>query len=125
LIFIGSIIPALILFNRKRGISIRWIVTASALVVFGVMCERYLIVMPGQEHPPHLFPGWEVTSSTLQEGFVRYSITIYEVLQALGVFSFIGMMFVLGLKYLPLLPTEAKVYVESQMLKHLFVEATE
>jgi molybdopterin-containing oxidoreductase family membrane subunit len=125
LIFIGSIIPALILFNRKRGISIRWIITASALVVFGVICERYLIVMPGQEHPPHLFPGWEVTGTSLQEGFVRYSMTFYEVFQALGVFSFIGMMFVLGLKYLPLLPTEAKVYVESQMLKHLFVEATE
>ena len=123
LIFMGSVVPALLLFNRKRGKSIRWIIIASILVVVGVICERYLIVMPGQEHPPDLFPGMEVTGTSLQEGFVRYSITIYEIIQALGVFSIIAMMFVLGLKFLPLLPTEAKVYVESQMLKHVFSES--
>jgi molybdopterin-containing oxidoreductase family membrane subunit len=123
LIFIGSIVPALLLFNRKRGKSVRWIIIAAILVVTGVICERYLIVMPGQEHPPDLFPGMEVTGTSLQEGFVRYSISFWEIFQALGVFSFIGLMFVLGLKYLPLLPTEARVYIESQMLKHIFAES--
>ncbi|MFH1754850.1 MAG: NrfD/PsrC family molybdoenzyme membrane anchor subunit, partial [Candidatus Latescibacterota bacterium] len=123
LIFVGSVIPALLLFNRKRSQSVRWIIFAAVLVVIGVICERYLIVLPGQEHPPNLFPGMEVTSKFLQEGFVRYKISLYEIFQALGVFSFIAMMFVLGLKYLPLLPTEAKVYVESQMLKHMFADA--
>jgi molybdopterin-containing oxidoreductase family membrane subunit len=120
LIGIGSVIPALILFNRKRGTQVPWIFFSAVLVVAGVICERYLIVIPGQETPPDLFPGWEVLSGALNEGIVTYSISIYEVLQALGVFSLIGLLFVLGLKYLPLLPTEAKVYQKSQMLRYIF-----
>ncbi len=123
LIGIGSVIPALLLFNRRRGTSVPWIVFSAVLVVVGVICERYLIVIPGQEHPPDLFPGMEVISTVLEEGTVTYSIGIYEIFQALGVFSLIAILFILGLKYLPLLPTEAKVYTESQMLKHLFAES--
>ena len=66
-----------------------------ALVVFGVLCERYVIVIPGQTNPPHLFPGMEITSSALEEGFVHYSISVYELLQALGVFGIVGLMFIL------------------------------
>jgi molybdopterin-containing oxidoreductase family membrane subunit len=120
LIGIGSIIPVLLLFNRKRGTSIPWIYFSAILVVIGVICERYLIVIPGQENPPHLFPGMEVVSASLNEGIVTYSISIFEVMQALGVFSLIGLLFILGLKYLPLLPTEAKVYQKSQMLRYIF-----
>jgi molybdopterin-containing oxidoreductase family membrane subunit len=124
LILVGSIIPALILFNRRRGGNIKWILAAAVMVVAGVMCERYLIVIPGQVFPPELFPGFEMSSAVLNEGIVHYRISTYEVLQALGVFSFISMMFVLGLKYLPLLPTEARVHQESQMLKYV-LEQTE
>jgi Ni/Fe-hydrogenase subunit HybB-like protein len=108
LITIGCLIPAVILFNRRRGKSIPWVVFAAALVVFGVLCERYVIVIPGQTNPPHLFPGMEITSSPLNEGFVDYQISIYEVLQALGVFGVIGLAFLLGLKFLALVPTEAR-----------------
>jgi len=119
LIIVGSIIPASLLFKRKTGTSVPWIVFSSVLVVIGVMCERYLIVIPGQEHPPDLFPGMEVTSTVLAEGIVTYSMSFLELLQALSVFSLIGIMFILGLKYLPLLPTEARIYERSQMLKDL------
>ncbi len=108
LVSIGCIAPAIILLHKKRAQSIRWIVTASSLVVFGVLCERYVIVIPGQTNPPELFPGMEITSSPLDEGFVHYSISFYEVLQALGVIGIIGLMFLLGLKWLQLAPTEAR-----------------
>ena len=93
---IGSVIPALLLFNRRRGTSVPWIVFSAVLVVLGVICERYLIVIPGQEHPPDLFPGMEVISTVLEEGTVTYSIGIYEIFQALGVFSLIAILFILG-----------------------------
>ena len=67
-----------------------------------------MIVIPGQSNPPHLFPGMEITRSMLQEGFVGYSISLFEVLQALGVFGVVGLAFLLGLKLLPLAPTEAR-----------------
>ena len=123
LILVGSIIPVVLLFRKKTGTSVRWIVFASALVVFGVICERYLIVIPGLVHPPNLIPGMEITSSPITEGIAVYRMSFLEILQALGVLSTIGFLFVLGLKYFDLLPTEARVYVESQMLKHVMPKA--
>jgi len=122
LIGVGSIVPAILLFKRRTGTSLPWVVFSSVLVVIGVLCERYLIVIPGQTHPPDLFPGMEITHSVINEGIAVYNISFLEVLQALGVFGIIGFLFVLGLKYLPLAPTEARVYGESQMLKHLMPE---
>ena len=107
LIAIGCVTPLAILFNPRTGRSIPWIVLASVLVVFGVLCERYVIVLPGLTYPPDLFPGMEIISSVFQEGIVTYSISFQELLQALGVLGVIGFLFVLGLKYLELLPTEA------------------
>lgn len=109
LVLCGCLIPAIILFNPRTGRSVPWMVFASSMVVFGVLCERYVIVIPGQTNPPHLFPGMVITSSPLNEGFVSYSISSYEVLQALGVFGLIGLIFILGLKFLALAPTEARV----------------
>jgi molybdopterin-containing oxidoreductase family membrane subunit len=119
LVFVGSVIPAVLLFKRRTGTSLRWIVFASVLVVIGVLCERYLIVIPGLTYPPELFPGMEIVDSVINEGVAVYRISFLEVLQALGVVGVIGTLFVLGLKYLGLLPTEARVHGESQMLKHL------
>ena len=51
----------------------------------------------------------EITHSVVEEGVANYSISYLEVLQALGVLGVIGFMFGWGLKYLKLLPTEARV----------------
>jgi molybdopterin-containing oxidoreductase family membrane subunit len=108
LILVGSVIPALLLFIRRTGTSVFWLVFSSALVVFGVLCERFLIVIPGLTHSPDLFPGMEVTGTVLDEGVVQYSISSHEIFQALGVLGAIGFMFLLGLKLLALAPTEAR-----------------
>ncbi len=123
LILVGSIVPALVLFNRRTGTSLRWIIFASVLVVIGVICERYLIVLPGLEYPPEILPGWEIVASPLAEGIVTYRISGYELLQALGVMSFIAFIFVLGLKYLPVLPIEARAHGPSQMLETMMGRA--
>jgi Ni/Fe-hydrogenase subunit HybB-like protein len=110
MILIGFIISAIILFSRK-GKQVKWVVGASVLVVFGVLCERYLIVIPGLSHPPDLFPGMEINqaASVYEEGVAAYAPSIYEILQALGVLGFISLLFMGGLKFLKLLPTEARV----------------
>jgi molybdopterin-containing oxidoreductase family membrane subunit len=104
----GCVVPAVLLLHPKTGKSIPWIVFSSVLAVFGVLCERYLIVIPGQTHPPDLFPNMEITRSVLDEGAVSYTISFHELLQALGVLAIIGLLFVLGLRLLKLLPTQAK-----------------
>ena len=50
----------------------------------------------------------EIASELTVEGIAVYSISMIEVLQALGVFGVIAFMFLAGLKYLKLLPTEAR-----------------
>ncbi len=112
LIGLGSVVPAILLFVRKTGTSIAWITFSAALVVFGVLCERFLIVIPGLIHPPELFPGMEVTGTVLSEGIARYSISFLEVLQTLGVLGIIGFAFIVGLKLMPLAPMEAKAKQE-------------
>jgi molybdopterin-containing oxidoreductase family membrane subunit len=114
LMTVGLAIPLFILFNGRTGKSIRWVVFASCLVVFGVICERYVIVLPGLMHPPELFPGMRIigSGSGVAEGIAQYSISFAEVLQALGVLGVIGFLFGWGLKYLKLLPTEARMLVQ-------------
>jgi Ni/Fe-hydrogenase subunit HybB-like protein len=109
LITVGCVIPAVILFIKRTGTSLRWTVFASILVVVGVLFERYLIVIPGLIHPPELFPGWEITDAVFLEGVASYSISYLEILQTLGVLGFIGFAFVVGLKVMPLAPNEARV----------------
>ncbi|MHC4140668.1 MAG: hypothetical protein ACYSUF_01900 [Planctomycetota bacterium] len=80
--------------------------------MFGVLCERYVIVIPGLTNPPHLFPGMHISGSVVDEGVAAYSVSGIEVVQALGVLGVIGFLFVWGLKVFRLLPTEAR------MLRH-------
>ena len=108
LIALGCVIPAILLFIRQTGTSVNWILFSSTLVVIGVLFERFLIVVPGLIHPPDLFPGMEVTGTVLWEGVVGYSISFLEVLQALGVAGTVGFLFLVGLKIMPLAPTEAR-----------------
>jgi molybdopterin-containing oxidoreductase family membrane subunit len=110
LVVMGSIVPAILLFIRRTGTSIPWLIFASSLVVVGIFFERILIVLPGLVHPPEILPGMEIASSVWDEGIARYSVTFYEVLQALGVAAFVGLAFILGLKLLRLLPKEARSY---------------
>jgi len=104
----GLVVPMILLFHNKTGRSVRWVVFAASLVVFGVLCERYVIVIPGLTHPPEMFPGMELSGSPLQEGIASYRASFAELVQALGVFGVIGFLFIGGLKIFKLLPTEAR-----------------
>jgi hypothetical protein len=55
-----------------------------------------------------MFPGMELSGSPLQEGVASYRVSVAELIQALGVFGFIGFAFLWGLKAFKLMPTEAR-----------------
>jgi len=128
LIFGGCFLPMVILF-RKTGRSVKWVLACSVLVMFGVLCERYVIVLPGLTHPPELFPGKEIVSAQSQEGVVGYHVSLVEIIQALGVLGFIGFLFVAGLRVCPLMPKSAPAFervvvVEPPVVKKAPVSAT-
>ena len=107
LVGLGIVVPALILFSPGTKDSIKMINVAAVLHVFGVLCERYIIVIPGQLHPAEILPNMKVESAALDGAIVTYSITFLEVIQALGVAAILAIAFVLGLRVFAMLPTKA------------------
>jgi len=107
LIGMGIVVPALILFTPGTKNSIKMINVAAILHVIGVLCERYIIVIPGQLHPTDILPNMNVESVALDGAIVSYSISFLEVVQALGVAAIVAIVFMLGLRVFAMLPTEA------------------
>jgi molybdopterin-containing oxidoreductase family membrane subunit len=111
LIGFGNIFPLLILISRK-GTAIPWIIFACFMVIGGVLCERYIIVMPAQILPFDILPGMEI-SSPFQDGQIaEYSISFVEALQGLGITAFVFLLYVFGLKFFELMPEKALVAEE-------------
>jgi molybdopterin-containing oxidoreductase family membrane subunit len=107
LIGLGIVVPAVLLFSPGTKNSIKMINTAAILHVFGVLCERYVIVVPGQTHPADILPNMSVESVGLYAEEVAYSISFIEVVQALGIAAIVAIAFILGLKLFAMLPTQA------------------
>ncbi len=106
LIFMGVVVPAVILFSPAKN-SIKMINVAAILHVIGVLCERYIIVIPGQTHPAEILPNMHVESAALYSEEVGYSISFLETVQALGIAAIVAVTFVLGLRIFAMLPTKA------------------
>ncbi len=74
---------------------------ACSSVVVGVLGERAAIVIPGTAEVQPLFPG-QIQGIWGTTGF--FPITLWETLLTLGIVCLVALLFVLGLKYLDLLP---------------------
>ena len=99
----GLIIPLIILFHPKAGKSVKGVVIASISVVIGVLGERAALVIPGTAQVQQLYPG---TIEGVWGAAGVFPITLWETALALGIVAMVALLFVLGLKYLELLPTE-------------------
>jgi molybdopterin-containing oxidoreductase family membrane subunit len=106
LIFMGIVVPGVILFSPAKN-SIKMINFAAILHVIGVLCERYIIVIPGQTHPADILPNMQVEVSGNLTEYVGYSISFLEAVQALGIAAIVAVTFVLGLRIFAMLPTKA------------------
>ncbi|MFC1990923.1 NrfD/PsrC family molybdoenzyme membrane anchor subunit, partial [Chloroflexota bacterium] len=108
LIGMGVIVPLIILFHPKAKKSICGVVVASVLIVIGVFVKRYYLVIPGAAYPLHYYPGkiegvWGAVGS--------FAFAPAEIILSVGIVAFLGLIFVLGLKYLELLPAKEPVKV--------------
>ncbi len=98
---LGIALPLAILFHPKAGRSVKGIAVACSSVVVGVLGERAAIVIPGTAEVQPLFPG-QIQGIWGTTGF--FPITLWETLLTLGIVCLVALLFVLGLKYLDLLP---------------------
>jgi Ni/Fe-hydrogenase subunit HybB-like protein len=100
------LVPLVLLTHPRYSKSLKGVLAAAILVVIGIFGERFALVIPGTAYPLPFYPGkiegiWGATGT--------FPITFVETLMSLGVFTLMGLFFILGLKYLELLPvTETK-----------------
>ena len=103
----GAVIPLIILLNPRLNKTVRWVAIAAASVVIGVFFERYFLVIPGAAYPQHYYsPGhiegvWGALSS--------FTLTPVEMVLSVGMVAIVGLLFMLGLKYLELLPPKEQI----------------
>lgn len=97
----GIVIPLSILFHPKAGKTTRGIIIASISVVIGVLGERAALVIPGLAQVQQLYPG-KIEGMWGTPGVLP--VTPWETALSLGIISLVVLLFVLGLKYLEVLP---------------------
>lgn len=81
---VGTILPLLILYNKKLSTSSLGVLLASLLVIFGGFTMLYIIIISGQAYPLDLFPGYTETSSFYDGAIATYTPSIYEIMLGLG-----------------------------------------
>ena len=105
-IFLGAIVPLVILFHPKYKRSARGVVVASVLVVIGIFIKRLYLVIPGLAYPQHYYPG-EIQG--IWGALGTFPPAPVEIVLSLGIFGFLALIFVLGLKFMDLLPSSNDV----------------
>jgi Ni/Fe-hydrogenase subunit HybB-like protein len=105
-IFLGTILPLLLLYHERFSNSRASIVLASMLTIVGGFALLYVIIIGGQAYPLDIFPGKEVISSGF---FDDVSIHLYtpsgwEIMLGLGGIAISALLTLLALKILPFVP---------------------
>ena len=102
-IFLGMVIPLFLLYYRKTKNSPAGIIVASVLVVVGIFVKRYYLVIPGAAYPQHFYPG---KIEGVYGAVGHFYLMPAELGLSIGLFAFLALVFILGLKYLEVLPAK-------------------
>jgi molybdopterin-containing oxidoreductase family membrane subunit len=95
------VLPIILLALPRVRKDMKWVMVAAVLVVVGIFGERFSLVIPGTAYPLPFYPGkiegiWGMAGS--------FPITPVESFMSLGIFTLMGLLFLVGLKNLELLP---------------------
>ncbi len=107
-VFIGAVLPMLILSNAERGSSHFGLISSSVMMIIGGLSHIYVIIVGGQSYPLSLFPGYEASSSFADGQFAQYMPSMPELLLGLAGISIAMFMTGFAMKLLPFLPSAVK-----------------
>ncbi len=99
----GIFLPLILLTHPKTKMNKRCVVISAISVVIGVFGERAAIVIPGTAHPQPFIAG-KIEGLWGEPGI--FKITPWESLLSISIVSFVMLMFVLGLRFLEILPAK-------------------
>jgi Ni/Fe-hydrogenase subunit HybB-like protein len=99
------VVPLVLLIHPRWSKNLKAVFVAALSVVVGIFGERFALVIPGTAEPLPFYPGkiegmWGAAGS--------FPITPVEALMSIGIFTIMGLFFILGLKYLELMPISEK-----------------
>lgn len=102
-VILGGIVPAIILLNRPFRRQHGLFMVGLALIVVGVVVNRWNVTLSGLVVPPSWSPG--VLGNPIA---AAYTPSWTEVSVSLGVLGYALLAFTLGARYLPLFPAKSK-----------------
>lgn len=82
--FIGCVVPLVLIFIKPFSQSRPMISLAALLVIVGGLAQLYVIIIGGQAYPLVLFPGMEESSSFFDGVVAQYTPSIFELLLGIG-----------------------------------------
>jgi molybdopterin-containing oxidoreductase family membrane subunit len=100
-IFLGGIIPIIILFVRPLRRNDKALMVALTLIIVGVIVNRWNVTLSGLVAPPQWSPG--VLGNPIA---VSYFPSLTEVAVAAGVLAYGLLAFTIGIRYLPIFNTQ-------------------
>lgn len=103
-VFIGGILPLIIIFSSLRANPLRRLMIASILVIVGGFSQIYVLLIGGQVYPQNIFPNKVVTSDFYDGVVTSYVPSIYEIGLGFGGISLALLIVLVGLKFLQFLP---------------------
>lgn len=101
-VLLAYVVPLVLLFLPATGRTVSGIVVASASAVVGIFGERVFLLIPGMALPSHYWPTGHVEGIYGAVG--QYPVMPVETLISVGIFALLGLLYLLGLKFLDLLP---------------------
>ncbi len=105
-LFLGTILPLLLLYHDKFTHNRVSIAAASLLTIIGGFSLLYVIIIGGQAYPLEIFPGMEVTSSGFFDHLDKHAYTpsVWEILLGLSGIGISALLTVLAVRILPFMP---------------------
>jgi molybdopterin-containing oxidoreductase family membrane subunit len=105
-IFLGTILPLLLLYHEKFTGNRATIGAASLLTIIGGFSLLYVIIIGGQAYPLEIFPGMEVTSSGFFDDSPVHAYTPsgWEIMLGLSGIAISALLTVLALRIMPFMP---------------------
>ncbi len=103
-VFLGGLVPLVLVFHPVTGAMRQYVALAAALVILGGFAQIYVIIIGGQAYPLELFPGMEVTSSFFDGQINSYTPSLAEIALGLGGVALALALVTFAAKVLPFLP---------------------